>query len=143
MELRRSLKERMTTMISAVLTGNIGQDARVGDASGTPVVNMTVASRRFEKGNEHTDWVDVAFFGLRAQKISQYLTKGSRVAVRGTVHVREYTHNNEKRYALTMRADDIELLGGGEQKSAASDSSVGGGAKNANYAGPQADDLPF
>lgn len=130
-------------MISAVLTGNIGKDARVGDASGTPVVNVTVASRRFEKGAEHTDWVDVAFFGQRAEKLAQYLTKGSRIAVRGTVHVREYMHNNEKRYALTMRADDIELLGGGEQKPANNNGRPPSGNQNTGYSGPSADDLPF
>lgn len=130
-------------MISAVLTGNIGKDARVGDAGGTPVVNVTVASRRYEKGTEHTDWVDVAFFGQRAEKLAQYLTKGSRIAARGTVHVREYMHNNEKRYALTMRADDIELLGGGEQKSANNNGRTPSGNQNTGYDGPNADDLGF
>lgn len=130
-------------MISAVLTGNLGSDARVGDASGTPVVNFSVASRRFEKGNEHTDWIEVAFFGQRAEKISKYLTKGSRVAVRGTVHVREFTHNSEKRYALAMRADDIELMGGGEQKPANNNGRTPSGNQNTGYSGPSADDLPY
>lgn len=126
-------------MISATVTGNIGQDARTGSAGDTPVVNVSVASRRFEKGEEKTDWIDVAFFGVRAEKIAKYLTKGSRIAARGTLYVREYTHNNEKRSALTMRADDIELLGSNEKSQAA----TGGGNQRTNYSGPPADDLPF
>lgn len=123
-------------MIAATVTGNIGQDARKGMAGDTPVVNVSVASRRYEKGAEQTDWIDVAFFGVRAEKIAQYLTKGSRIAARGTLHIREYTHNNEKRFALTMRADDIELLGGGEQRQQTS--------SRAPSPGPMhADDLPF
>ena len=126
-------------MISATVTGNLGSDCRKGMAGDTPVVNVSVASRRFEKGAEQTDWIDVAFFGVRAEKIAQYLTKGSRIAARGTIHIREYMHNNEKRYALTMRADDIELLGSNEKPASAG----GGGAQKTNYDGPAAADLPF
>lgn len=103
-------------MISATVTGNVGQDARTGDAAGTPVINFRVASRRWEKGEEKTDWIEVSFFGARAEKIGQYITKGSRVAARGSIHMREYTHNGEKRSELTLRADDVELLGGGAEK---------------------------
>lgn len=103
-------------MISATVTGNVGRDGQLGDAGGTPVLNFSLASRRWDKGEEHTDWVAVAFFGERARKVAQYVTKGSRVAVRGSMYGREYTHNGEKRSELTLRADDVELLGGGQEK---------------------------
>ncbi len=101
-------------MISATVTGNIGKDCRTGSAGDTPVVNFSIASRRYDGAakEEKTDWVEVSFFGGRAEKLAKYLTKGSRVAVRGSLYVREYEHNREKRYALTLRADDVELLGG-------------------------------
>lgn len=103
-------------MISTIVTGNLGQDCRKGMAGDTPVVNFSVASRRYDpkaegEKKEVTDWVSVSFFGGRAEKVAQYLTKGSRVAVRGAAHIREYTHNGEKRAELTVRADDVELLG--------------------------------
>ena len=98
-------------MIAGTITGNVGQDARLGSAGDTPVLNFSVASRRWDKGAEQTDWCEIAFWGQRATKLAEYVTKGSRVAVRGTFHVREYEHNGAKKYALTCRADDVELLG--------------------------------
>lgn len=99
-------------MISATITGNIGQDARLGNAGETPVVNFSVASKRHEKGEDRTDWVDVAFFGMRATKLAQYLTKGSRVCIRGTVHIREYAKKDgTPGVTLSCKADDIELMG--------------------------------
>ena len=99
-------------MIAGTVTGNVGKDATTREHDGKTVLSFTVASRRFEKGAELTDWVDVSFWGERARKIAQYVTKGSRVGVRGTLYVREYEHNGAKRAVLTMRADDVELLGG-------------------------------
>lgn len=135
-------------MIAATVTGNVGRDAQVRDVDGTSVMSFTIASRRYEKGQEQTDWVDVSFWGQRASKIAQYVTKGSRVAVRGTVWMREYTHNNERRYSLTMRADDVELLGGGERsdaKPAAADSRPQHRTTHHrdHQPAPSADDIPF
>lgn len=103
-------------MIGSFVTGNLGGDARTGMAGDTPVVNFSVASRRYDpkaegEKKEATDWVAVSFFGQRAEKIAKYLTKGSRVAVRGTGKIRMYTHNGEHRAELEVRADDVELLG--------------------------------
>ena len=104
-------------MIAAFVSGNVGQDARVGMAGETPVVNFSVASRRYDhkEKKEVTDWVSCSLFGQRAEKLAQYLTKGSRVAVRGTLTVRVYVHNNEWRPEMMLRADDIELLGSAEK----------------------------
>lgn len=101
----------MTNMIGCVVTGNAGSDAVVRDGGGTPVLSFRMASRRFEKKEEVTDWIDVNFWGTRAEKLAQYVTKGSRIAVRGQLWQREYVHNGERRWSLTVRADDVELLG--------------------------------
>jgi single-strand DNA-binding protein len=129
-------------MIASVVTGNAGRDAELKDVNGTPVMSFSLASRRYEKGEEKTDWVDVSFWGQRATKLTQYVTKGSRLAIRGTVWMREFTHNGEKRQALAMRADDIELMGSNE-KTDRSDAHKGGGVQRTSYDGPSAEDLPF
>ena len=126
-------------MISAVVSGNLGKDCRTGDANGTPVVNFSIASRRWEKGGEVTDWVSVSFFGQRATKIAQYLTKGSRVCVRGSLHVRPYTHNGQGKFEIECRADDVELMG------AAYGAGAAAGAKAETNGSHAADDgsIPF
>lgn len=103
-------------MIAAVVSGNLGRDAELKSVDGTSVVSFSVASRRYAGGEEHTDWVSVSFWGKRADAVAKYLTKGKSVAVRGNVWVRDYTHNNEKRFSLECRADDVELLGGSGEK---------------------------
>lgn len=120
-------------MISAIVTGNLGGDCRKGMAGDTPVVNFSVASRRYDpkaegEKKEVTDWVSVSFFGTRAEKVAKYLTRGSRVAVRGAAHIREYEHNGQKRSEMVVRADDVELLGKPE------------GTKDASSSG---DEIPF
>ena len=99
-------------MIAGTVTGNVGKDATTREHDGKTVLSFTVASRRFDRGAEQTDWIDVSFWGARARKLAPHVTKGTVVAVRGAVWVREYEHEGQKRYALTMRADDVELLGG-------------------------------
>ncbi len=119
---RSVTKKGTKTMLSAVATGNVGQNAKLKEVDGTPVMSFSLASRRYTKGEEKTDWVDISFWGKRATSLAQHVTKGSRVAVRGTIESREFTHNNEKRFGLSMRADDIELLGGGKGKDESSSS---------------------
>lgn len=100
-------------MISATVTGNVGKDGVVRDGGGTPVLSFSLASRRYDSKTKEdvTDWVDVSLWGQRAEKVAQYVKKGGRIAARGSLYMREYEHDGAKRYSLTMRADDIELLG--------------------------------
>ena len=114
-------------MIAAVVSGNLGKDAELKNVDGTAVVSFSVASRRYANGAEQTDWVSVSFWGKRAEAVSKFLTKGKSVACRGNVWVREYTHNNEKRYSLECRADDVELLGGNGGAKEESSSTKGDG----------------
>lgn len=98
-------------MIAGMLVGNLGKDALSREVNGSQVVSFSVGSRRYEKGGEVTDWVDVSFWSDRALKLLPHLVKGTRVAVRGSIYMREYEHQGTKRQTLTMRADDVELLG--------------------------------
>lgn len=105
-------------MIAATVSGNVGSDARLGQAGDTPVLNFSIASRRYANGEEVTDWVECSFWGSRATKVAGYVTKGKYVTVRGTIYVREYEHNGQKKFGLTCRADDLELGSGGKETSA-------------------------
>jgi single-strand DNA-binding protein len=104
-------------MNKVILVGNIGKDAeckRVGDGS---VLTFSVAtsekwSDKSGQKQERTDWHRCELWGKRADALAQYITKGSRVAVTGSVHYREYEKDGTKRYSTEIRVDDIELLGG-------------------------------
>lgn len=108
-------------MISATVTGNLGSDAELKYLDdGTPIVNFSIASNSREKVDgawkEVPTWVRVSAFGKRYEGVSKFLEKGKTVAVRGALSVREYEKKNDggKGFSVDMRADDVELLGGGK-----------------------------
>lgn len=99
-------------MISATVSGTVAKDAELrSPRGGEQVLCFSVASRRFANGQEQTDWVSISMWGKRAVAIALHVTKGSRIAARGALHVREYESNGTKRFSLELRADDVELLG--------------------------------
>lgn len=104
-------------MISATVTGRLGKDAEIRKAGTSDVLSFSVASEsRSKVGGEWkkvTTWVSVSLFGQRAGSLVQHLTKGTVVAVRGALTLREYEAKGEKRTSLDLRADDVEMLGGG------------------------------
>jgi single-strand DNA-binding protein len=103
-------------MIAACVTGNVTKDAELKTTEGGPLLVFSVASRRWAKGAEETDFVDIALFGKRAESLAKHVTKGSRVAVRGALGLRKYkTRDGRDGAALEIRADEVDLLGGGRR----------------------------
>lgn len=103
-------------MISATIVGNLGMDAELREVGDTQVLGFLIASnsRRKVEGEwkDEVTWVRVSLFGARAESLSEHLSKGKQVAVRGALSMREYTaKDGEVRTSLECRADDIQLLG--------------------------------
>lgn len=101
-------------MIHVTVVGTLGQDAELKTFGGGPMLSLRLASSRWDAKTKAkgTDWVNVAIWGQRVERLAPMLTKGSRIAVRGELSVREYEAKGEKRTALEVRADDVELLDG-------------------------------
>jgi single-strand DNA-binding protein len=102
------------------IAGGLGKDAELRTTqSGDKVASFSVAVDHRQGSEKSTVWFDCSLFGKRAEALSQYLTKGTRVAVSGDLGTREY---NGKTY-LTVKADQVTLLGGGQggQSSGGSD----------------------
>src|SRR5262249_10689103 len=113
-------------MISATIVGNLGRAAELKHMhDGTAVLSMSIASNGRKKvGGAWKDaptWIAVSVFGRRAESLAKLeLDKGTRVAVRGTLDLREYTSKDGRSgTVLEMRADDVELIGGGKRPQAA------------------------
>jgi single-strand DNA-binding protein len=95
------------------IAGNVGKDAEVRRTQdGTAVASWSVAVEDRTGREKATIWFDVSMWGARGEKLASYITKGTRVAVSGDLGTREY---NGKTY-LTVRADQVTLLGGGERR---------------------------
>lgn len=135
-----------------VLTGNLTRDAELRQSSGgMAIVKMRVAVNDRRKNatsgqwEDYANYIDVTMFGSRGEAVSRYLSKGTKIAVDGKLRWHEWeTPEGQKRSAVEVIADDIELLGG------RGDSSAGAGrpAAPVEYEGPEADvpdgeDIPF
>lgn len=102
-------------MKSITIAGGIGKDATTRETNSGSVTGFSVAVDERKGQDKATIWFDVAIWGARGEKLSQYLTKGSKVSVSGELSTREH---DGKTY-LTVRADQITLLGGGERRDSA------------------------
>lgn len=131
-------------MKNITIFGGIGKDATTRTTQqGDKVTGFSVAVDDGFGDKKRTIWFDVAYWGVRGEKIAQYLTKGSRVCVCGDLSTREH----EGRTYLTIRASEVTLGGSaqrdegqrrdyGQRQTKAS----GGGFGNADL---DSDSIPF
>lgn len=112
-----------------ILIGNLGIDPEVRyTPSGSAVANISLATseawREKQSGElqERTEWHRVVFFNRLAEIVGEYLRKGSKVYVEGSLRTRKWTDKaGVERYTTEIIADEMHIL----------DSKSGGG--HANY----------
>jgi single-strand DNA-binding protein len=116
-------------MLKATLIGNLGNDPDMRySASGSPLLRFNVASNyrtRTPEGEyqDKTEWVRVTVTGQRAESLSQYLKKGSRVYVEGRLEARPWTdQQGQIRSGLEVLANEVQFM-----SSRAEDEQRGGG----------------
>jgi single-strand DNA-binding protein len=88
------------------VSGNIGKSAELRSlSSGDQVANFSVAQS--DGRDKPATWFECSIFGKRGEKLCEYLTKGSKVTVTGTLTVREH---DGKTY-LGCRVNEVALQG--------------------------------
>ena len=98
-------------MKSLTIAGNIGKDAETRRTpNGDAVTSFNVAVGEQKGGDKRTLWFDCSLWGKRGESLAPYLVKGGKVAVSGEMSIREH---DGKTY-LTLRAEQVTLLGGGQ-----------------------------
>lgn len=118
-----------------ILIGRIGADAesRVTQ-NGTPVSRLSLAMNRQwtdsdQQVHEETDWIPVVIWNK--EKLSEYLSRGSRLYVEGRLQTRSYEDDGGlKRYITEVIAQNVVLLGG-------TPNGNGNGSPSRNQAGGQ------
>jgi len=115
-----------------ILIGNLGADGEYKVLqNGSGVLNLRLATSETWKDKtsgekkEKTTWHSVSLFGDRAAKLATHMTKGTKLAVEGSIEVREYEKDGEKRFATSVKATNIEFVGGKKNDSAPSDADDG------------------
>lgn len=149
-----------------ILVGNLGRDPEVRTMqSGDKVANLSLATsetwndRQTGERRERTEWHRVVIFGRAADVAEQYLRKGSKVYVEGSLQTRKWQdQSGQDRYStevvlsgprgqMTMldgRADDGGGYGDRGGSYGERDAGAGRSAAPAPALGPDLDDdIPF
>ena len=116
-----------------ILIGNLGQDPETRYMpSGGAVTNITLATSESWKDKqtgqqqERTEWHRVVFFNRLAEIAGEYLRKGGKVYIEGSLRTRKWQDKSGvDRYTTEIVANEMQML----------DSR--GGASGADYAPPQ------
>lgn len=101
---------------NVVLSGNLTKDAETSRTqSGTTILNMSMAvnNRRKNANGEWVDdpcFVDLVMFGTRAEKLEQYLTKGTKVCIDGRLRWSSWERDGQKRSKLDVVVDELEFM---------------------------------
>lgn len=102
-------------MNKVILTGRLTKDPEVRKTqSGLSVCSFVVASdRRFKNNNgeKQTDFIACAAWRQTADVVGNYLHKGSRIMVAGSLQTRRYEDNNGNTVNVTeVLVDEVEFL---------------------------------
>ena len=114
-----------------ILIGNLGKDPEVRYMpSGSAVANVTIATseqwkdKQSGEKQERTEWHNVVFFNRLAEIAGEYLKKGSKVYIEGSLRTRKWQDKatGADRYTTEIVANDMQMLdsrggeGGGQQR---------------------------
>ena len=144
-----------------IIIGNLGADPEARQFNnGGSVTNISVATseqwtdKQSGEKREATEWHRISLFNRLGEIAAQYLRKGSKVYIEGSLRTRKYQDpNGQDRYITEIRAEQMQMLdgqsGGQESGSGFAGQNQGqggygnqGGQSNQNNFGQQANNQP-
>ena len=101
-----------------IIVGNLGADPEVRQfGNGGSVTNITVATseqwtdKQTGQKKEATEWHKITLFNRLGEIAAQYLRKGSKVYIEGSLRTRKWQDKNgQDRYTTEVRADQMQML---------------------------------
>ena len=102
-------------MNKVFLIGNLTRDPELTETSGgVSVCHFAIAVNRSytsSDGDRQTDFFNVTAWRGLAENVSRFTKKGSKVAVSGSIQIRNYEDNQGvRRTAIDVIAQDVEFL---------------------------------
>lgn len=104
---------------SVTITGNLTRDPELrATGSDTQILAFGVAVNDRRKNPKNGEWedvpnfVDCVVFGARAEALSRFLSKGSKVAIEGKLRYSSWeTKDGQRRSKLEVIANEVVFLG--------------------------------
>lgn len=132
------------------LIGNLTRDPELAETnSGVAVCHFAIAVNRgyaSSDGERQTDFFNVTAWRGQAENIAKFCKKGSKVAVSGSIQIRQYDDNQgNKRTAVDIIAQEVEFLNraSSDAEYSAPASSAPKGGKKKLEAFDDDEDMPF
>ena len=102
----------------ALVGGNLTRDAELKfSQDGKPRLNFAIA---MNKGKDKpTDFFNCVFFGDMAEKIAQYMKKGTKVAIEGRLSQRRWEKDGQNHSLVEIACHNVVLLGSKQDAPAA------------------------
>lgn len=123
-----------------IISGNLTRNPELrSTASGMPVLGFGVAVNDRRKNQQTGEWedypnfIDCTMFGARAESLSRYLTKGTKVSIEGKLRWSQWERDGQKRSKIEVIVDELEFM-----SSRNDGNNYGGG----NYSAPAAAPAP-
>lgn len=98
-------------------SGNLGKDCEQRwTPNGKAVASFSLPVKQGYGEHEKVSWVICKMFGTKAEKLPEYLTKGTKVTVTGEFVMEEWTsQNGEKKSAPVIIINQLDFSGSGNQ----------------------------
>lgn len=101
---------------SVSISGNLTRDCELRTTqNGTQILTFTVAVNDRKK-DQNGKWVDVpnyidcCIFGNRAESVSRFISKGSKVSCHGKLRWSQWEKDGQKRSKIEVIVDEVEFL---------------------------------
>ncbi len=103
-----------------ILIGNLGKDPEMKSfPNGDAYCNLTLATseswtdKTSGEKKERTEWHNLVFTRKLAEIVGQYLKKGSKIYVEGSLRTRKWQDKEgHDRYTTEIQVNDMQMLGG-------------------------------
>lgn len=130
----------MQDLNTLAIVGRLTRDSELKyTASGQALAQFAIAvNRSVKKGDKWEDvasFFDLTLWGKQAEGLNKYLTKGTQVAVTGSLEQQRWEKDGQKQSKVAIHVDNIQLIGGRREGGVA--------AAPAEAGAPYEDDIPF
>lgn len=116
------MAEKLRTDMNLIaIVGNLVQDAELKTVgNGFDICNMGVANNYIQRKNDsyeqNVNFFDCRILGKQATALSQYLKKGTKVAITGKLRQERWEKDGKKNSKVYVLVDEIQFVGGRPQQ---------------------------
>ena len=101
-----------------IIVGNTGNDPEIRyTANNSAVANVSIATSESWKdkatgeSNERTEWHRIVFFNRLAEIVGEYVKKGSKLYIEGSLRTRKWQdQSGQDRYTTEIIANEMQML---------------------------------